>query len=99
MKPLHQLQRNRRSYKSHDESGQGMTEYLIITALIAVAAIGVFAYFGQTIRDQISGLAEQVSGQSSTTQVSSAQTAAGKAVTSATAQKNLSNYNAHQDGQ
>ena len=97
MKLFYPLQRHR--HKPNHEAGQGMTEYLIIVALIAVAAIGVFAYFGQTIRDQISGLAEQVSGKSSTTQVSSAQTAAGKAVTSATAQKNLSNYNAHQDGQ
>lgn len=99
MKLFTNIQRNRRCYDPHNEAGQGMTEYLIITALIAVAAIGVFAYFGQTIRDQISGLAEQVSGQSSTGQVSASQTAAGKAVTSATAQKNLSNYNAHQDGQ
>jgi len=26
--------------------GQGMTEYIIIVALIAVAAIGVYSYFG-----------------------------------------------------
>lgn len=32
------------------ESGQGMTEYIIIVALIAIAAIGVVTVFGQDIR-------------------------------------------------
>ena len=31
-------------------SGQGMTEYIIIVALIAIAAIGVVALFGDNIR-------------------------------------------------
>lgn len=32
------------------ESGQGMTEYIIIVALIAIAAIGVVTVFGDNIR-------------------------------------------------
>lgn len=44
------------------QTGQGMTEYIIIVALIAVAAIGVYSFFGQTIRNQVSGLASEVSG-------------------------------------
>ena len=32
------------------ESGQGMTEYIIIVALIAIAAIGVITIFGDNIR-------------------------------------------------
>ena len=32
---------------------QGMTEYIIIVALIAVSAIGVYSFFGQTIRNQV----------------------------------------------
>ncbi|QDQ29037.1 pilus assembly protein [Chitinimonas arctica] len=47
------------------QSGQGMTEYIIIVALIAVAAIGVYSFFGQTIRNQVSGLASEVSGDTS----------------------------------
>jgi len=31
--------------------GQGMTEYIIIVALIAVAAIGVYRLFGDTLRN------------------------------------------------
>jgi pilus assembly protein Flp/PilA len=33
------------------ERGQGMSEYLIIVALIAVAAIGVVTVFGKDIRE------------------------------------------------
>ena len=32
------------------QRGQGMTEYIIIVALIAIAAIGVYSFFGQTVR-------------------------------------------------
>jgi Flp pilus assembly pilin Flp len=32
------------------ESGQGLTEYIIIVALIAIAAIGVVTVFGDNIR-------------------------------------------------
>ena len=47
MKLFYQLQRNRRHHELHNEAGQGMTEYLIITALIAVAAIGVLPISGK----------------------------------------------------
>ena len=33
-----------------NQSGQGMTEYIIIVALIAIAAIGVVTVFGDNIR-------------------------------------------------
>jgi Flp pilus assembly pilin Flp len=45
------------------QRGQGMTEYIIIVALIAVAGIAVFQFFGQTIRHQTAAIAEEVSGQ------------------------------------
>lgn len=44
------------------ESGQGMSEYLIIVALIAVAAIGVVTVFGQDIRQLFSGTTDSLSG-------------------------------------
>ena len=58
--------------------GQGMTEYIIIVALIAVAAIGAFQFFGQTIRSQTSGIANEVAGQSATAAITAAQSAATK---------------------
>ena len=45
--------------------GQGMTEYIIIVALIAVAAISVYNLFGQTVRTQVGDLAAELGGGSS----------------------------------
>ncbi len=42
--------------------GQGMSEYIIITALIAVAAIGVFASFGDVIGNQTAAMAQEMAG-------------------------------------
>lgn len=88
-----------RRFSLRNEKGQGMTEYLIITALIAVAAIAVFAFFGKTIRDQVAGLSAEVSGQSAQSQISNAQTAANTANTAANKTKNLSSYTNASAGQ
>lgn len=45
--------------------GQGMTEYIIIVALIAVAAIGVYQAFGDIIRGQTSAAASTLAGKES----------------------------------
>ncbi len=45
-----------------NESGQGMTEYIIIVALIAIAAIGVITFFGSNIRDLFGSSASALSG-------------------------------------
>jgi len=45
--------------------GQGMTEYIIIVALIAVAAIGVYKAFGDVVRGQTSVAASTLAGQDS----------------------------------
>lgn len=42
--------------------GQGMTEYIIIVALIAVAAIAVYRAFGDVVRGQTSIAAVALSG-------------------------------------
>lgn len=44
------------------QAGQGMTEYIIIVAMIAVAAIAVTQLFGATIRNQIAAISQEVSG-------------------------------------
>ena len=59
--------------------GQGMTEYIIIVALIAIAAIGVYSYFGETIRHQTAGMAQEMAGGSAKTEQGNATTAAGQA--------------------
>ena len=47
--------------------GQGMTEYIIIVALIAIAAIGVITLFGDNIRKLFGASADALAGQESVT--------------------------------
>ena len=42
--------------------GQGMTEYIIIVALVAVAAIAVYNLFGDTVRGQVGDMAAELGG-------------------------------------
>jgi Flp pilus assembly pilin Flp len=49
----------------HRARGQGMTEYIIIVALIAVAAIGVYTAFGDIVRGQTSVAASALAGSNS----------------------------------
>jgi Flp pilus assembly pilin Flp len=42
--------------------GQGMTEYIIIVALIAIAAIAVYTIFGDVVREQVGGMAAELAG-------------------------------------
>jgi Flp pilus assembly pilin Flp len=42
--------------------GQGMTEYIIIVALIAIAAIAVYGFFGDAIRGQVGAMTTELAG-------------------------------------
>lgn len=74
------------------QHGQGMTEYIVIVALIAVAAIAVYQYFGQTVRNQTAAIAKEIAGSDGTAQKTAAQTAAGTASTQANTARTLDNY-------
>jgi len=92
MKHVKTMKQKHQAAIQRKQRGQGMTEYLIITALIAVAAIGVYRLFGDTIRNQVARMAMEVSGQNGT----NARTAAGQRATASTAaavtQRNMSNF-------
>jgi len=60
--------------------GQGMTEYIIIVALIAIAAIAAYGFFGDTLRSQVGGMATELSGGDGGTAVSASATSATGAV-------------------
>lgn len=49
---------------NRQQRGQGMTEYIIVVALIAVAAIGVYTAFGKTVRGQMAVTAQALAGKS-----------------------------------
>jgi Flp pilus assembly pilin Flp len=73
------------------QRGQGMTEYIIIVALVAVAAIAVYQSFGRVIRSQTAAIASELAGESSRKAISNA----GKAAKEANRQiknKSLKNY-------
>ena len=72
--------------------GQGMTEYIIIVALIAVAAIGVYTAFGKTVRGQMAVTAEALAGKSTSTAHTVANTAASDAQSQAQRDVKLDNY-------
>ncbi len=46
------------------QGGQGLTEYIIIVALVAIAAIGVVNIFGNQLRHQLSTIVAAMSGSS-----------------------------------
>ena len=73
-------------------AGQGMTEYIIIVAMIAVAAIAVYQYFGQTVRNQTAAIAQELSGKDGTAAKTAAQTASDKAKTVGDQKHTLDTY-------
>jgi Flp pilus assembly pilin Flp len=77
---------------SRSQRGQGMTEYIIIVALIAVAAIGTYTLFGQTLRNQTAGLALEMAGQSAAPAIANSNTNATTASTNANVRKGLDNF-------
>ncbi len=75
-----------------NQSGQGMTEYIIIVALIAIAAIAVFTYFGSTVQEQTAAMTKELAGESGADQTKAAGEAAQKAADNAAKAKGLKNY-------
>jgi len=82
----------RRAFRVY-QRGQGMTEYIIITALIAIAAIAAVTYFGGTARAQIGGMARELSGQSASEDISRAKNEGDQAHAEGAQEKTLSSYN------
>ncbi len=65
--------------------GQGMTEYIIIVALIAIAAIAVITLFGDNVRQLFASSAEALAGNDNVTN-------GGQTASTSTVRKNLSNF-------
>ena len=55
--------------------GQGMTEYIIIVALIAIAAIAIYGLFGDTIRGQMGVMTAELAGKKDSANVATPDTA------------------------
>ncbi len=72
--------------------GQGMTEYIIIVALIAIAAIAAYSLFGDTVRSQVGGMAAELGGQDSTASQTATATAASAAQLAGAKKTRLKDY-------
>ena len=74
------------------QRGQGMTEYIIITALIAIAAIAAVTYFGSTVRAQVGAMGKELGGQDATSTINRAKNQGNAAATAGEKKKDLSSY-------
>ena len=61
------------------KKGQGMSEYLIILALVAIATIGAVIFFADNVREQIANLAEEIAGTDATVDLDATRQAAATA--------------------
>lgn len=80
-----------RETRLFSRQGQGMSEYIIIVALVAVAAIGVYQLFGQVVRSQTAAMAKELAGEDGSSDSQTAQSAAANA-TAQTAAKSLKSF-------
>jgi Flp pilus assembly pilin Flp len=77
---------------NHKQRGQGMTEYIIVVALVAVAAIGVYTAFGKTLRGQMAVTAQALAGKSASDAREEANTGGDDATTQAQRGVKLDNF-------
>ena len=74
------------------QRGQGMTEYIIITALIAIAAIAAVTYFGSTVRAQVGAMGKELGGTDASSTINRAKNQGNAAATAGEKKKDLSTY-------
>ncbi len=92
MEPQIKLFDSSRPRTCNRQTGQGMSEYLIITALIAIAGIGVVGFFGDAISNQMASMSQEIAGQDGSASTTSAQTAGTNAKSKASTSKTLANF-------
>ena len=73
--------------------GQGMTEYIVIVALVGVAAIGVYSFLGQSVRGATAGIALELADKKADEGIAAAKGASEKALNATKAKTTLNNYN------
>ena len=78
------------------QRGQAMTEYIIVVALVAVAAIAVYQLFGQVVRSQTAAMARELAGEDGTEQSRMAQSAA-EAAAGQSAARTLKSFTGNAD--
>ena len=74
------------------QRGQGMTEYIIIVALVAIAAIAVYSFFGRAVRGQMASITSQLAGNTGAAGYTNAQAGRTGANKEGAEKYNLGNY-------
>lgn len=74
------------------QRGQGMTEYIIIVALIAIASIAVYRYFGDSVRNQTAAMAKEIAGEDGKAQRDAAKTASDAASEDKATKRTLADF-------
>lgn len=72
--------------------GQGLTEYIIIVALVAVAAIWAASFFGDTVKANFVALGSELTGAAQYDAEAETSTALQRAETTVSTETNLGNY-------
>jgi pilus assembly protein Flp/PilA len=73
-----------------NDSGQGMTEYVLIVAFVAIGSIAVVSAFGRNVRALFQGATNSLAGQNNEAQT---------ATDDSTISKTLKNFSDNQQGQ
>jgi len=91
---MNRINIRKRVVGSKKQLGQGMTEYIIIVALVAIGAIGVYSAFGRTVQSQMAAVTNGLAGQGAqaTAAIQQAGTEANVATTDAGRNLGLDNY-------
>ena len=76
----------------HRQAGQGMAEYIIIVALVAVAGLATWELVGSSIGQSAAGVASAIAGTDASVIRSQAQGTATDAANQAAENENLSDY-------
>jgi Flp pilus assembly pilin Flp len=89
-----QLSKHSRKMNSKKVTGQGMSEYLIIVGLLAVAGIAVMGLMGGTVRTQFSAMSTEIAGTAGggTADIDAAQDFASRSSTAANEAQTLGTY-------
>lgn len=74
------------------QAGQGMTEYIIVAALIAIGSIAVYTFYGDVLRNQTAAASKGLAGQSGDSEMSSARNTAIAASMDAQVSKGMANF-------
>lgn len=72
--------------------GQGMSEYLIIVALLAVAGITTFGLLSGAARNQVAAIATEISGDDGTASTTASQADAADSATDATTNRGMDQF-------